>query len=238
MATIHNEANKDDIAKTVIMAGDPERVKYIAEKYLSNIKLVNSVRGMLAYTGEYKETKVTVMAHGMGMPSAGIYVYELFKFYNVDKIIRLGTCGTNNLSVNLLDILLEENSYTESNYAYTLNNENVKIIEASKELNNKILNVAVINNILIKKGNILTSDCFDWYVTDFNKYDARIPKELNILGTEMESFAILYLAKLFRKEATCLLTVVDSHIKEVNINDEEKKDAIDKMIFLALESIN
>ena len=103
--TPHNEAKLGEITKTVIMAGDPMRIKNIADKYLENKKLVNSIRGMYAYTGTYKWKKVTLMAHGMGLPSAGIYVYELFKFYGVEKIIRIGTCGSYDKSLNLLDII-------------------------------------------------------------------------------------------------------------------------------------
>ena len=113
MATAHNSANFGDIAKTVIMSGDPIRVKNIAEKYLDNIKLVNSIRNIYAYTGTYKGKELTVMAHGMGMPSAGIYFYELYKFYGVEKIIRLGSCGAYTSDVNLLDIILVDKSYTE-----------------------------------------------------------------------------------------------------------------------------
>ena len=235
--TPHNKANINDIAKTVIMAGDPLRIKAIAEKYLDNKKLVNDIRGMYAYTGTYKNKEVTLMAHGMGMPSAGIYVYELFKFYNVEKIIRIGTCGSYSEKLNLLDIILVDKSYTESNYAYTLNNEHINIITSSNILNKKIIETSKKLNINITKGDVITSDCFDWYITDINKYLKRLPDYLNIIAAEMESFAIFYIAKMFKKEASCLLTVVDSHSKKDEISSEDRESSLDEMTIIALESI-
>ena len=133
--TPHNEAQKDDIAKVVLMPGDPLRAKYIADNFMEDVKLVNSVRNMFGYTGTYKGKKITVFASGMGMPSIGIYSYELFKFYDVDFIIRIGSCGAYNESLNLLDTILVDNSYTEGNYAYELNEEDIHIMESSSDLN-------------------------------------------------------------------------------------------------------
>ena len=237
MATAHNEANKGDIAKTVIMSGDPLRVKAIAEKYLDNAKLVNKIRNIYAYTGTYKGKEVTVMAHGMGMPSAGIYSYELYKFYDVEKIIRLGSCGAYSPDINLLDIILVDKSYTESNFSYTLNNEKVDLAYSSENINKKIEQIAAEKNIKITKGNVCSTDCFDWYMTDLNKFLDRLPKDLNIIAAEMESFAIFYIAKLLNKEASCLLTVVDSHYKKQELTAEERQNSIDGMTLLALESI-
>ena len=235
--TIHNEAKKENISKTVIMAGDPLRVKKIATKYLEDAKLVNKVRGMYAYTGTYKGKKVTVMAHGMGMPSAGIYVYELYKHYGVEKIIRIGTCGSNNSKIHLLDILVASNSYTPSNYAYTFNSDDVHLVGASKELTGKILRQSKEKKIPVILGNILTSDCFDWYIQDLKSFNERLPKNLDLLGIEMESFAIFYIAKVLRREAACLLTVVDSHFDKKEITKSEFNKQIEKMTVLALNSI-
>ena len=121
MSTIHNEAHLEDIAKTVIMPGDPLRAKYIAENFLTDTKLVNSVRGIYAFTGLYQNKKITVMASGMGMPSMGIYSYELFKYYNVENIIRIGSCGGYDPNLKLFDIILAQNVYTEGNYDETKN---------------------------------------------------------------------------------------------------------------------
>lgn len=237
MATPHNEANKGDIAKTVIMSGDPLRVKAIAEKYLDNCKLVNDIRNAYAYTGTYKGKEVTVMAHGMGIPSMGIYAYELFDVYDVDKIIRLGSCGALTDKFNVLDIALVEKSFTESKFAFELDESNINCVPSSPELNNKIEEVAKNNNIVINKCNALCSDVFDWYVDDFNKFYNRLPKELNLEVAEMESFALFYLAYKFKKQASCVLTIVDSHFKKVNLSAEERQKSLDKMTILALESI-
>lgn len=238
MATTHNEANIGDIAKTVIMAGDPLRIKYIAETYLDNPRLVNSIRGMYAYTGSYKGREVSLMAHGMGIPSAGIYVYELYKYYGVEKIIRLGTCGAYKKDINLLDIILVDKSYTESNFAFTLNNEHVNISYSSKALTKKIEDTSKKLNIKLRKGNVVSSDCFDWYITDLKKFLDRIPKYLDVLAAEMESFAIFYIANMLEKEASCLLTVVDSHYNKKEISSKEKENSLDQMTLIALESLD
>ena len=235
--TPHNEAKLEDIAKTVIMAGDPLRVKNLAVKYLENYRLVNSIRGMYAYTGTYKGAEVTIMAHGMGMPSAGIYVYELFKFYNVENIIRIGTCGAYSKDLNLLDIIIVDKSYTESNYAYTLNNQHINIAVSSNELNEKLKNSARNLNIKIKKENILTSDCFDWYVSELEKSLERIPNYINVSGVEMESFAIFYIASIFKRKASCLLTVVDSHHRSEDVSAELREKSLDDMALIAFNSI-
>ena len=135
--TPHINALEGEIAKVVIMPGDPLRAKYIAENYLKDYKLVNTVRNIYAYTGYYNDKLVTVMASGMGMPSIGIYSYELYKFYNVEKIIRIGTCGVYTDKVKLFDVILVDNAYSDSSFAKVQNGYNDNIISASKELNNK-----------------------------------------------------------------------------------------------------
>ena len=159
MSTPHNEANIGDIAKTVVMPGDPLRAKYIAENFLDNYKLVNQVRGMYAYTGTYKGKEITVMAHGMGMPSVGIYTYELFKIYGVENIIRIGSCGGYKPELKLFDIILTENVFSESNYALTLNNDNCHIVSSNSDLNSIIEDTAKDSNINIVLGNTVCTDC-------------------------------------------------------------------------------
>ncbi len=237
MATAHNQANIGDIAKTVIMSGDPLRIKKIAETYLENPKLVNEIRNIYAYTGMYNGKEITVMAHGMGMPSVGIYAYELFKFYGVETIIRLGSCGAYTDKLDLLDIILVDQSYTESNFAYTLNNDTTKLTSSSSNLNKKIEEVALNKNIKITKGNVCCTDCFDWYMTDLNSFLNRLPKDLNLIAAEMESFALFYIAKMFNKKAACLLTVVDSHYKKQELSALERQKSLDEMTILALDSI-
>ena len=236
MSTPHNEANKGDFAKTVIMPGDPLRAKYIAENFLDDYKLVNQVRGMLAYTGTYKGKEISVMAHGMGMPSVGIYSYELFKFYDVENIIRIGSCGGYKPELKLFDIVLSENVFSESNYAVTLNNDDSHIVSSSKELNSIIENTAKETNTNIISGNTVSTDCFDVYMTDVNKFMKRLPENFNPVSVEMEAFALFYNAKLLNKKASCLMSVVDSKFIKNVATAEERQTGLNNMIKLALDS--
>lgn len=235
--SIHCNAKKEDIEKTVLMPGDPLRAKYIAENFLENARLVNTVRNMLAYTGTYKGKKVTVFSSGMGMPSMGIYCYELFKFYDVERIIRIGSCGAYNEDLNLFDTILVDKSYTEGNFAYEWNEENCHIIDANKELNEKIEQTAKNIGIPYVKGTTLCNDCFDGYLDDIQSFIDRFPKDLNIIACEMEAFALFYMAKYLKRQASCLLTVVDSHYKNQESTSEEREKSLNDMIYLALESI-
>ena len=236
MSTPHNEANLGDIAKTVIMPGDPLRAKYIAENFLEDFRLVNSVRGMFAYTGKYKGKEITVMAHGMGMPSIGIYSYELYKIYNVQNIIRIGSCGAYKPELKLFDIILSNAVFSESNYALTLNNEDCHVTYPSEMLNEVVLNTAKENEIPLFVGNTVCSDCFDVYMTDVNQFLARVPADFNPFSAEMEAFALFYNAKLLNKNACCLMSVVDSkHITQI-ATPEERQTGLNNMIKLALES--
>lgn len=236
MSTPHNEANLGDIAKTVIMPGDPLRAKYIAENFLEDFKLVNEVRGMYAYTGKYKGIEITVMASGMGMPSMGIYSYELYKFYNVENIIRIGSCGSYSPDLKLFDIILAENVFCEGSFALTLNNDNCHIISSSQDLNNTIVSTADKNNVKITTGNTVCTDCFDVYMTDVNEFLARVPENFNPVSAEMEAFALFYVAKMLNKKASCLMSVVDSkYIKDV-ATPEERQTGLNTMIKLALDS--
>ena len=236
MSTPHNEANLGDIAKTVIMPGDPLRAKYIAENFLDEYKLVNSVRGIYAYTGKYKGKEITVMASGMGMPSIGIYSYELYKFYGVENIIRIGSCGSYKPELKLFDIVLAENTFSESNFALTLNNEDCHLVSSNKELNDIIINTAKEYNINIYAGNTVCTDCFDVYMTDVNQFLARVPDGFNPLSAEMEAFALFYVAKVLNKKSACLMSVVDSkYIKDI-ATPKERQTGLNNMIRLALDS--
>lgn len=237
MPTPHNEAKSDEIAKTVIMPGDPLRAKYISENFLENAKLVNQVRGIYAYTGKYKGKDVTVMASGMGMPSMGIYSYELYKFYDVQNIIRIGSCGAYIPELKLFDIVLSENVYSESNYALTLNNDDCHMISSSDELNNSIKLASKKSNIDIVCGNTVCTDCFDIYMTDVNKFLDRIPDNFNPISAEMEAFALFYNAKLLNKKAACLMSVVDSKYIDKVATSNERQTGLNNMIMVALESL-
>ena len=236
MSTPHNNAKLGDFAKTVIMPGDPLRAKYIAENFLDNYKLVSDVRNIYAYTGTYKGKEISVMASGMGMPSMGIYCYELYKVYGVENIIRIGSCGSYTPGLNLFDIVLSTTVYTEGNYALTLNNEDCHFVEANSELNDIILNKSKELNIDVVAGNTVCTDCFDLYMTDVNKFLERIPENFNPLSAEMEAFALLYTAKILGKKAACLLSVVDSKFIDTVATVEERQTGLKNMIELALEA--
>lgn len=236
MATAHIESKEEDVAKIVLMPGDPYRAKYIAENYLTNVKEINKVRGMLGFTGYYNNTRITVFASGMGIPSIGIYAYELFKFYNVEKIIRIGTCGTNSKDIKLLDVILGTSSYSLSTFPLLFDKDTEKEYHSSKELNEKLLKTAEEKGINIKYGRIITSDVFDPYV-DFNKYISNYPNE-EFLAHEMESFCLFYLAKKLGKDAACLLTVVDSHHDKRIISSSDREKSLDNMITIALDTVS
>lgn len=239
MPTPHNQANVGEIAETVIMPGDPLRAKYIAENFLENYSLVNSVRNAYAYTGTYKGKRLTIMASGMGMPSMGIYCYELYKFYNVENIIRIGSCGGYDPTLKLFDIILSEQAYSEGNYALTMNNENCHLVQSNPELNNIIEKTASELNINIYKGTTACTDCFDLYMTTGStEFLKRVPSELSVAGVEMEAFALFYTAKVLEKKASCLMSVVDLNFDKnaVQATAEERETGLNNMIKLALES--
>ena len=234
--TPHNEAKKEDIADIVLMPGDPLRAMYIAENFLEDYKLVNSVRNMYGYTGYYKGKRLTVFASGMGMPSMGIYAYELYKFYDVKSIIRLGSCGAYSPDLNIFDTILVNTSYTEGNFAYGLEGVDCHRVFADKNLNESLTATAKKLGINLISGDVLCSEVFDYYVKDLDALIKRFPKDLNIIGAEMESFALFYTAKYLNKKSACLLTVVDSHYKKQEISAEEREKSLNTMIELALET--
>ena len=238
MSTPHNEANLGDIAKTVIMPGDPLRAKYIAKNFLDDYKLVKQVRGIYAYTGHYKGSEITVMASGMGIPSMGMYCYELFSFFDVKTIIRIGSCGGFVPELNMFDIVLSKSIYSESNFALTFNNENCHIIDSSSKLNDIIKETALKRNIKIVEGNTICNECFDPYMTDenFKSFMDRIPNDFNPISGEMEAFALCYIAKYLNKNATCLMTVVDSRFIDSVATSEQREKGLNNMIQLALDS--
>ena len=227
----HIESNKEDIAKIVLMPGDPKRCEYIARKYLSNTKIVNNVRGMTAYTGDYKSKRITLFPSGMGIPSMGIYSYELFKEYDVDSIIRIGTAGSYT-DLKLKDIILVTNSVTNSNYGRVLCNYQNNYIDGSNVLNTLIENTALEKNIKINKGNIYSSDVFYEQNNDFKD---KVTK-YSVLGVEMESFALFMNAKLLNKKAAAMLMVSDSFLFTDNLSIIEREQGIDNLIFLALDT--
>ena len=229
--TPHINAKENEIAKTVIMPGDPKRAKFIADTYLKDCKLVSDVRNICAYTGKYNDKEVTIMASGMGMPSIGIYSYELYKFYNVENIIRVGTCGSYTKDLNLYDIILVNDSYSDSSYAKVQNGCEDKIMHSNPTLNCYLREAAENLNIPITIANIYSSDAF--YRQNENY------KELanqGYLAVEMESFALFHNANALGKKAACLLTVSDSLVTKQKTTSEEREKCFTKMIEIALNS--
>lgn len=228
--TPHNEANVNDIAKTVLMPGDPLRAKYMAETFLTDYKLVNTIRNMYAYTGYYKGKRLTIMAHGLGIASMGVYSYELFKFYNVKNIIRIGTTGAYTNSLNLLDLILVDKSYSESTYALQQNNSSAKLLPSSNMLNNVILEKAKELKYEINFSNV---HCSDVFYTDLS-YKTAIQN--GCISVEMESFSLFHNAITLGGNAACILSVSDSLVKPEELSPEERQTGLDKMFKLALES--
>ena len=236
MPTLHIESKKEDIAKNVLMPGDPLRAKYIAENFLDDYKLVNKVRNMFAYTGTYRGHKVTVFASGMGIPSIGIYSYELYKFYDVENIIRIGTCGSYNKNIKILDVVLSNEAYCKTYFPKLLDGADLDLISSSEKLNNKIITKAKDKGITLKVGKTITSDVFDVYCDNHEKFRDNFP-DMGFLSVEMEAFGLFYIAKKLGKNATCLMTVVDSLYDKRSLSSKDRQESLNTMIELALESI-
>lgn len=228
--------NKKDIAKLVLMPGDPLRAKYIAENFLEDAKLVTSVRNMLGFTGKYKGVEVTVMGSGMGMPSMGIYSFELFHFFDVKRIIRIGTCGVVSPNVKVPEIILANLIYSESNYAYAYNGYTKNTVECNSRLNSIIKSTAKELDLKIHEGAILTTDVFGPYI-NVDELLNRVPKYINLLGEEMEGFALIHTANSFSREAAVMATAVDSKFSDTVLSIEDREKSLNDMIKLALESV-
>ncbi len=232
MATPHINSKLEDIAKIVLMPGDPLRAKYIADKYLQNAKLVNDVRNMYGYTGTYKGRKITVFASGMGNPSMGIYSYELFKFYNVDYIIRIGTAGSYSKNLDILDLLLVTDCYSQTSYGKEQSGSTDNIISASTNLSQTIKETSYGLSKVLKQGRVYCSDAF--YKNDENFIS--LLNDYGCMAVEMENYALFHNAKILGKQAASILTISDSFITNEEIDSEQRENGLDDMIILALES--
>ncbi len=232
MGTPHNQAKIGEIAKNVLMPGDPLRAKFIAETFLTDVKLVNSVRNMLAFTGEYKGQKITVMASGMGMPSIGIYSYELYSQYGVENIIRVGSAGAYAEDLDIYDVVLAKSAWSESSFAKTQNGYDKDITYPSEELNKKIKETAERLDIPVHLKTIHSSDVF---YTEKSVYE-EIRDKHGCACVEMESFALFHNAKVLGKNAACLLTISDSFTSKKQTTAEERQTAFVNMMKVALET--
>lgn len=230
--TPHNSAKPGDIAKTVLMPGDPLRARFIAETFLENPVLVNDVRGIQGYTGIWKGQPVTVMASGMGMPSIGIYSYELYRDYGVENIIRIGSAGSYVKDVHVYDVVLATAAYSESTYAKTQSGFEGDTTLPSAALNDKLRASAKALEIDIKEGLIHSSDVFYRESSDYLE-------EIHAKGcvaVEMESFALFANAQVLGKNAACLLTISDSFVEDTITTPEERQKNFTQMMKIALDA--
>ena len=231
MSTPHNKAALGDIAKTVLMPGDPLRAKFIAETYLENPVCFNTVRNMLGFTGTYKGKKITVMGSGMGMPSIGIYSYELYHEYDVDNIIRIGSAGAIQPEVNLKDVIIGMGACTDSNYGKQFEVPGTFSAIADYGLLKKAVEAAEKLGVNVKVGNILSSDIFYDVRPDVNQRWAR----MGIMAVEMEAAALYMNAAYVHKHALCLLTVSDQLLRGESLSPDERQVGFDQMMRVALE---
>ncbi|HKL73812.1 MAG TPA: purine-nucleoside phosphorylase [Clostridia bacterium] len=228
--TPHITAKKEDFAKTVLMPGDPLRAKFIAETFLENATLVNNVRGINGYTGFYKNKRVSVMASGMGMPSIGIYSYELYNFYGVENIIRIGSAGAISDELKLMDIVIGLGACTNSSYASMYNLPGTFAPTASFELVEKAVAAAKEMEIVPKVGNIFSSDNF---YDDANSL--KIWQKMGVLAVEMEAAALYMNAARSGKRALCICTISDCPLKGESLNAEMRQTSFTAMMKIALE---
>ncbi|MBT9775065.1 purine-nucleoside phosphorylase [Clostridium sp. MCC353] len=234
MSTPHNQAEKGDIAAKVLMPGDPLRAKFIAETFLEDARLVNEVRNMYAYTGTYQGHPVTVMASGMGMPSMGIYSYELFTQYGVEQIIRIGSAGAYVDELKLYDVVLADSVWSETSFARTQNGYEKDIVYPSESLNGTIVAAAEKLGIPLTLTRVHSSDVFycEDNVDDFRE----INRKHQCTCVDMESFALFHNASVLGKQAACLLTISDSFTSNQKATAEERQNSFTNMMKIALEA--
>ena len=229
--TPHINAMDGAFAKTVLMPGDPLRAKYLAETFLEDANLVTDVRNVLGYTGKYNGVPVSVMASGMGMPSIGIYSWELYSYYGVENIIRIGSAGSYSEKLEVLDIALAESAYSDSSYAKVMSGLDDRVIYPSEMLNQRILQAADNLNIKCNLCNVYSSDVF-YTPESFESISRRTECQC----VEMESFALFHNANVLGKHASCLLTISDSFVSKRELSSAERQNGFRQMMKVALES--
>ena len=231
MATLHNTASPEDFAKTVLMPGDPLRAKFLADTYLDNVRLVNNVRGIQGYTGEYKGKRVSVMASGMGMPSIGIYSYELFHFFGVENIIRIGSAGMLNPSLHIRDVVAAMSAYTNSNYGAQFGFNGTLAPCCSYKLLERAVNAARRLNVQMPVGPVFSSDVF------YEEHSStELMKSLGVLAVEMETYALYLNAARAGKNALTLLTISDNPYTGESVSAAEVRETFTTMMDIALEA--
>lgn len=236
MEPVHIVTDVRNVSELVLMPGDPLRAKYIAENYLENAVLINEVRNMLGYTGTYKGTRITVIGSGMGIPSMGIYSYELAKFYGVKKIIRIGSAGTLDENIKVKDLVVATTAKSLSTFALSFGGDEEKEMMASPALIKNIEEVKDISSSPVHFKPILTSDIFDVY-SDIDRTLKLLSFE-NPGASEMEAFGLYYIGKITGVETAAIVTIVDSKFTpDIVLTSEEREKSLDDMIKLALEAI-
>ena len=235
MSTPHIAAEPGDFAKTVLMPGDPLRAQFIAETFLQDVRQVTAVRGMLGFTGTYQGRPISVMGSGMGMPSIGIYSYELFKFYGVDNIVRIGSAGSYTDKAKLFDVVLASGAVSESSYAKTQSGFEGHITFPSRSLNEKLKASAAKQGIPLIEGNIHSSDVFYRQPSDEKPtYWEKLRDEQGCVCVEMEGFALFANAQILGKNAACLLTISDSFVSPEITTAEQRQKSFTDMMKVAL----
>lgn len=234
MATPHNQAERGEIARTVLMPGDPLRAKYTAEKYLENVRQFNTIRNMFGFTGTYKGKEISVMGSGMGMPSIGIYSYELYTRYDVENIIRIGSAGAYCDELDVLDLVLADSVWSESTFAKVQANVEDDVLYPSAMLNEKIKDAAKNLGKKITTCRVHSSDVF-YHEDNVDDYKAIYQKH-NCLCVEMESFALFHNANVLGKNAACMLTISDSFTSHKLLPAEARQTSFNDMMQVALET--
>ena len=231
MGTAHNKAEVGDIAKTVLMPGDPLRAKYIAETYLTEVKCFNSVRNMLGFTGKYNGKEISVMGSGMGMSSIGIYSYELYQFYNVESIIRIGSAGALHEDIDLKDLVFAQGACTDSRFAYQYELPGSFAPIADFSLLEKAVSEARALGTRFKVGNVVSSDIF------YNVYPEAAKKwaGMGVLCVEMEAAALYMNAAKLHKKALAILSISDHILKGTELSPEERQTGFSEMMEIALK---
>lgn len=238
MSTPHNRANPGDFARTVLMPGDPLRAKFIAETFLEAPKLVTDVRGMLGFTGTYQGRPVSVMGSGMGMPSIGIYSYELYSQYGVENIIRIGSAGSYTPKARVFDVVLATGAYSESSYALVQSGDTADIQYPSEALNAALRESAARQGIPMLEGVIHSGDVFYREPSDAKPtYWEKLRDEKGCLAVEMESFALFHNARVLGKNAACLLTISDSFVSPEITTAEQRQTSFTAMMKVALGAV-
>lgn len=232
--TPHNTAKPGEIAPTVLMPGDPLRAQHVAQTYLSDVTQFNQVRGMLGFTGTYRGRKISIMGSGMGGPSMGLYSYELFAHYGVERIIRIGTCGGLTEDVEVGDILFAQSASTDSNYASQYDLPGTFAPCADYGLLEKAVASAREHGIRHWVGNIFSSDVFSLYNARGEEGWKKWAR-MGCAGTDMECYALYCNAAYLHKRTLTILTCSDSNVNHVEMSPEERQTALNHMFTIALD---